>query len=135
MPSLVADELENPKRNYVPIAVRSNPIFRIQAPVDVGKVTSISPRLHLPEAQSLALALEQRAELVAIDESVGRAVAARLGLATIGALGILAQMRHRGLIGELKPLIVRLRDELRFRMSDTLIAEILTSVGESPDKI
>lgn len=39
-------------------------------------------------------------------------------------------MRHKGLIAELKPMIVRLRDELRFRMSDALIAEILINVGE-----
>ena len=50
------------------------------------------------EAAAIALCLEQTADALLVDESLGRAVAARLGLRTRGSLGILLEARARHLI-------------------------------------
>jgi hypothetical protein len=57
------------------------------------------------EAEALALAAELKADLLLIDESKGRAIAARLGFVHIGLLGMLVQAKQRGLIVAVKPIL------------------------------
>lgn len=133
VPPLVVDELVKPGRRSQPILVANLPFFRIEAPVEFDRIALMSSKIHAPEAQALALALEQNVDLVMIDEAEGRRIARKLGLSMIGALGVLVRMRQQNWIGELKPVIISLRDNLDFRMSPALISSVLRSVGESPD--
>jgi uncharacterized protein len=86
--------------------------------------------LDLGGAEALSLALEAKAGLVLLDESMARARAARIGLRFTGALGILRWARQTKRIPSLKAEIERLRNEARFFISPALEKGLLISVGE-----
>lgn len=105
---------------------------RIQGPSDAALVQRIAREHELDpgETEALALALEVSAEAVLIDESEGRSVARRLGLAPIGVLGILLRAKQLGLVAEIRPMVLSLRDELRFFLSGALVDKVLRLAGE-----
>jgi predicted nucleic acid-binding protein len=82
------------------------------------------------ESEALALAMEIHAERVLIDESEGRRVARRLGLATIGVMGFLVQAKHQGLIPRVGPLMDVLTTRIRFHLSPEVRQQILRDAGE-----
>jgi uncharacterized protein len=82
------------------------------------------------EAEALALALENKAALVLLDESAARLKAHQLGIAFTGVLGILRQARLAGRIPSLKAEILRLRTDARFFVAPALEKRLLNSVGE-----
>ncbi len=86
--------------------------------------------LGLGEAAAIALCLGQKAAALLVDESLGRAVASRLGLRTIGILGILIEARARGLIPRLTPVLDRLQQEAGFWIAPVLLAHVLQLSGE-----
>ena len=65
-----------------------------------------------------------------IDEADGREVARRLGLARIGALGILVRCKAHGWIDQVGPLLDRLKAELNFYISPALRREVLSLARE-----
>jgi len=74
------------------------------------------------ESEAIQLALETRADFVFMDERLGRAVAASLGLTVIGALGLLRESYRQRFLME--PLAVV--DEMKrigFRLSQQLYRE------------
>jgi uncharacterized protein len=81
------------------------------------------------EAEVIALALECNADLVIIDERLGRLHAQRLKIPLTGVLGVLLRAKQRGLLAELKPLIMQLR-QAGIRLSDDVVARALMISGE-----
>lgn len=81
-----------------------------------------SPVLHAGEIAAISLALEQRADLVLMDEAEGRAAAKALQLRTMGLLGILLHARQKMLVSSVAPLLDRLQQEARFWIAPTLRA-------------
>ncbi len=73
------------------------------------------------ETATLCLAREIGAELVLLDERRGRAVAANLGLAVTGTLGVLVEAALRGLIGFDEGL-ERLLTRTNYRVNEAVIA-------------
>ncbi len=61
--------------------------------------------LDMGEAETLALAEEQDARLVLVDEKKGRQYAKRLGLRLSGSMGILLMAKENGLIEKVAPLL------------------------------
>jgi predicted nucleic acid-binding protein len=86
--------------------------------------------LDLGEAEALSLAMQAKATLVLLDESVARSRAAQLGIRFTGALGILRWARQTGRILALKTDLQRLRKEARFFINPALEMALLISVGE-----
>jgi predicted nucleic acid-binding protein len=84
-----------------------------------------SPR----RAAAIALALENRADLVLLDERKGRKVARRLGLSVRGTLGVLVEAKKRGHVALVGPVLDRLV-RAGFRVSDAVKDEIRRSAGE-----
>jgi predicted nucleic acid-binding protein len=132
IPPAVAGELDDPPTDSAPIDVNVIPFIRIQAPGDSEQVDNLLGTLDPGESEAIALAIELRAHLILIDEAAGRAMALKLGLSPLGVLGVLVRAKQRGLVGELKPLLDRLRDELDFFISARLRAEVLRLAGETP---
>ena len=82
------------------------------------------------EAEVLALASEQSARLVIIDERKGRRYAQRLGLPLSGTLGVLLTAKTQGLIQAVAPLIYQLKTEGLF-LSPELIEKAIELAGEN----
>ncbi len=85
--------------------------------------------LDLGEAEVIALAKEINADNVLLDDLDARRFARRVGLSTIGTVGILLAARLQGKIPSLKDEIDRLQIH-GFRVSKALIEEALKATGE-----
>jgi len=86
--------------------------------------------LDTGETAAIALCLGQSADALLVDESLGRAVAARLGLRTIGILGVLLDARSHGLIERVAPVLDDLERTAGFWIAPPLRARVLQLVGE-----
>jgi uncharacterized protein len=86
--------------------------------------------LDLGEAAAIALCLNQEADALLVDESLGRAVATRLGLRTIGILGILLEARARGLIPRIATVLDRLEQEAGFWIAPALRVRVIRLAQE-----
>ena len=82
------------------------------------------------EAEVIALAQERQAELVLLDERLGRRHAQRLGINVTGTVGILLRAKTEGYLSELKPWL----DQLQrggIHLSPALIKRALILGGEA----
>ena len=82
------------------------------------------------EAEAIVLATESEADLILLDESPGRFHAKHAGLRVTGTIGILVKAKKQGLISELKPLILELKDNGVW-LSESLIERILELANET----
>lgn len=103
----------------------------VQEPKPSQTLTQLSADLDPGEAEAIALACELKPATVLLDEADGRLEARRLGLTTIGTIGILAAARQTGQLKKVKPLLDRLMQDYRFRLSRTLYEQLIA--GDSDD--
>ena len=96
-----------------------------------GKVDPLlASLLDRGEAATIALALQEAAALVLMDEVKGRRVARDVyGLAVIGTGRVLVEARRAALISEVRPLIAQMRAN-GYWLAETIVAEILRQAGE-----
>jgi predicted nucleic acid-binding protein len=87
-------------------------------------------QLDTGEAAAITLCLNQKADLLLIDEVAGREVATRLGVRTVGILGMLVDARNQKLISDVKSLLDRLEREAGFWISLNLRRHVLQLTGE-----
>jgi uncharacterized protein len=92
---------------------------------------ALKQELDAGEAESIALALEIGADLLLMDEHLGREVARHLGVRYTGLIGVLIEGKRRGLITSIKPYLDQLRDIAGFRLSEVLYARVLQDEKES----
>ncbi len=90
----------------------------------------VQAHLDAGESAAIALCLDRHADALLIDESLGREVAARLGVRTIGILGILIEARRRNFIPDVKTILGQLETEAGFWIAPELRNRILQLVGE-----
>jgi predicted nucleic acid-binding protein len=83
------------------------------------------------ESETLALALEDGADLLILDERPARKLALVLGLPVVGTAGILLAAKRAGLIPEVRPLLDTLIEK-GFRVSTSLRDKILADAAEAP---
>jgi predicted nucleic acid-binding protein len=76
------------------------------------------------------LAREVSADLVIIDEKLGRAYAKHFKLNLTGTLGILLKAKNEGFIPEIKPLLTLLKSK-GIWISDSVFDEVLLLAGEN----
>ncbi|MDX5479089.1 MAG: DUF3368 domain-containing protein [Cyclobacteriaceae bacterium] len=81
------------------------------------------------EASSISLAMDYDDSLLIIDESKGRKIAKSLGLKITGTLGILVIAKSNNLIGEVKPIIDKIKST-NFRISPQLEQLVLIKCEE-----
>ena len=82
------------------------------------------------EAEAIALAVEVSADLLIIDERLGRRTARHFGLDVIGAIGVLVDAKHREIIPEVRIYLDKLRDVAGFRISNALYQRVLEEQQE-----
>jgi predicted nucleic acid-binding protein len=86
--------------------------------------------LEVGEAEAIALALEIGAELLLMDDRVGRKIAQFLGVRCVGTVGVLMEAKKKGLIPLVKPSLDALRVS-GFYLGDELYERVLRDVEET----
>ena len=81
------------------------------------------------EAEAIILATEVGADLIIMDEKLGRFHAKHADLKVTGTVGVLIKAKREGIINELKPLLFELRAKDVW-ISEKFIDEILSQVHE-----
>lgn len=105
--------------------------------IDWIKITKIRDKqalkyfldLDAGEAEAIVLATEIGADLIIIDEKLGRFHAKHADLKVTGTVGVLIKAKNRGIIKNLKPLLYELTEKDVW-ISDKLIDDILKQAGE-----
>ena len=92
---------------------------------------SLMRDLDRGEAQSIALSLELKADLILLDEKEGRRAAQRLGLRTLGVVGVLLEAKALGEIEHIRPHLDALRQAAGFYLSKSVYRTALAAAGES----
>lgn len=111
--------------------VESATWIKTQAATNRQLVNALQQDLDAGEAEAIALTLEMGAELLLMDEHLGRETARHLGLRYVGLVGALVEAKHRGLIRAVKTHLDALRDIAGFRVVDALYARVLQDEGEA----
>lgn len=132
VPPAVVEVLQNPRSGLPTLSLEMFPALRIQAPSESTRLADLHLLLDPGEAEALALAVEVHADAVLMDESEGRRIAAQLGVASLGVLGVLLKAKAAGHTGDLKPLLTKLQKGLGFFISDVVSREVFRLAGESP---
>lgn len=108
--------------------------IEVLAPGDVGLLGLLRRDLDDGESEVIALAVEQRADLVLLDESEARRTADVYGLSKTGIIGLLIRAKQEGHIDSLKADLDRLLHQGGFWVEEKLYNRALNAVGEGKDK-
>jgi predicted nucleic acid-binding protein len=110
--------------------VRAAEWIQRQAVMNTQLVQALQQDLDAGEAEAIALSLELGADLLLMDENLGRQTARHLGLRYIGLIGALVMAKRRGLISAVKPHLDMLRDIAGFRVDAALYDHVLKDQSE-----
>lgn len=94
-----------------------------------GLLAKFEARIDAGEATAIVLALNVHADLIVMDDRLGRREAEAKGLVVHGTLGVLVAARRGGLLSNLRQELERLQT-LGFRVSQRAIADALALAGE-----
>ena len=108
---------------------KSYPWIKMQKVKDKRRVDLHSKILDLGESEAIALAEELHADLLIIDEKIGRTYAKSLGIEITGMIGILLLAKERKLITSVKPFLDRLM-ATKFKLNIRLYNQALELAGE-----
>lgn len=120
---------DKPGANHIMSAVTAGKIKKVDDP-DINAFNAIDG-LDVGEACAISLAMTMKSAVL-IDDFIGREVAKAHQVNVIGGCGILLIAKQRGLIAEVKPVIDTWKDVIGYRLSETLIADVLRKAGEMP---
>src|SRR5690554_901521 len=110
VPEEVFNEIENGKNKSYYINLLEIDWIEIKE-IKYKKSLSYFLDLDKGEAETIILANEINADLVIIDETLGRFHAKKANLKITGTLGVLLKAKKDGLIQEIKPLLHELKEK------------------------
>lgn len=90
----------------------------------------IEAQLDAGESAAITLCLNENADVLLIDEKMGREIAIRLGIRIVGIAGVLVDAKNEQLISSVKVLLERLESEANFWISFDLRRHVLQLAGE-----
>jgi len=116
---------------YGSFDVKACPWIRVMRTSNYALKNILMQVLDEGEAEVIALADEQKAALVIIDERLARKYASDAGFNVIGTLGIIAKSKVQGYVPEARGLIVTLLEK-GIWFNNALVNRILLELGEEP---
>lgn len=123
----------------IPVAgateVQTQNWIQTRSVVNQELVTTLRLEIDEGEAEAIALAIELNAQLLLIDEHLGRTVASRLGLKFTGVLGVLLEAKSNGLITAVKPLLDNLIVQAGFWVTEALYNRVLQMADEASSEL
>ena len=96
-------------------------------------VTALRRDLHRGEAESIALSLKLGAGLLLMDEQEGRHAAGRMGLHTVGVVGVLLEAKAEGAVDAIRPHLDALRQGAGFYLDQGVYRHALVLAGEATE--
>jgi hypothetical protein len=99
--------------------------FKLSRPQDRKLVEALIEPLGKGEAESLALAIEEEADLLVVDDRLARRKARNMEIPIVGTLRILKMMFDSGIIDSARFIeSIQTLSEIGFRVSDVVIKNI-----------
>jgi hypothetical protein len=95
-------------------------------------VLALRQDLDPGESETIALGLEIGASLVLMDEREGRHHAQRMGLRTMGVVGVLMLAKQHGHLSAIRPSLDALRSRAGFWLGDPVYRQALIAANEIP---
>lgn len=92
---------------------------------------ALNKELDPGEAEAIVLARQLRADLLLMDEALGRRVAMQEHLPVIGLVGVLLLAKEQGLLDSLGMIFAELEAKAGFFLSQHLKQRVLQEAGES----
>lgn len=132
IPEAVWRELVAGKRHAGRNQVLNAPWIERRSVENRQLVMALLQDLDEGEAEALALAVETDADLLIIDERIGRRTAQHFGVNVIGVIGVLVDAKHHSLIVQIRPILDQLRSLAGFHISEALYQRVLADEGETP---
>ncbi|GAK56406.1 hypothetical protein U27_03368 [Candidatus Vecturithrix granuli] len=96
---------------------------------DTSQITILGRVIDAGEAEAIQLAVEQKADLLLIDDRKGRKAAQKRGVSVIGTGGVLVAAKKAGLLDAVAPVLNAL-SLAGYRLSPALCEQILRLAGE-----
>lgn len=93
-------------------------------------VQLLEMELEEGEAEAIALALGQQADLVLLDESEARKIAKLYGLLKTGVVGVLIRAKREGKVQSLQAELNKLQHQAGFWIEERIYHQALRAVGE-----
>lgn len=93
-------------------------------------VHALRQELDAGEAEAIVLALELQADILLMDERLGRETAQHLGLRCVGLIGVLVEAKSKLLIPTIRPHLDLLRQQAGFRIGKSLYQSVLNDANE-----
>lgn len=104
--------------------------IEVVSPEDRSLLHLLKRDLDEGEAEVIALAVSQQADLVLLDESEARRIAELYGLFKTGVVGILIRAKREGKVRSLRAELDKIRLQAGFWIEDGLYHQALPAVGE-----
>jgi uncharacterized protein len=104
--------------------------IEVRIPKDLSLVGSLMEELDSGESEAIALALEIGADLLLMDEFLGRKAALNNNIRPLGILGILLEGKRQGIIPTVQPIMNALIHEAGFYVHAQLYQDVLELAGE-----
>jgi uncharacterized protein len=93
-------------------------------------VHQLENELDQGESESIALAIELKADFLIIDELKGRKIAENLGIQIVGLLGSLLKAKEKGYLQMIAPILEKLSIQAGFHINPQLKTHILKLANE-----